>query len=88
MKIKLNSDDDVSLNKTIEFPTTTIVVRSLFHENNKIIISFLRRMSINYKLWIILIKCYIMIELTFLKKLMLIKQVHKWSAIFVTTGIF
>ena len=33
-------------------------------------------------------KCYIMAELTFLKELMLIKQVHQKSMIFVTIGIF
>ena len=33
-------------------------------------------------------KCYIMIELTFLKELMLIKQVHQKSVIFVFHGIF
>ena len=32
-------------------------------------------------------KCYIKIELTFLKELMLIKQVHQKSVIFVTVGI-
>ena len=31
-------------------------------------------------------KCYILIELTFLKELILIKQVHQKSVIFVTIG--
>ena len=35
MKIKFNSDDELTLNKTIEIPTMTIVVRAVFHENNK-----------------------------------------------------
>ena len=35
MKIKFNSDDGLPLNKTIEIPTITIVVRAVFHENNK-----------------------------------------------------
>ena len=35
MKIKFNLDDKVPLNKTIEIPTMTIVVRVVFHENNK-----------------------------------------------------
>ena len=35
MKIKFNSDDDLPLNKTIEIPTMKIVVRAVFHENNK-----------------------------------------------------
>ena len=35
MKIKFNSDDELPLNKTIEIPSMTIVVRAIFHENNK-----------------------------------------------------
>ena len=35
MKIKLNSDDELPLNKTIEIPNMIIVVRAVFHENNK-----------------------------------------------------
>ena len=35
MKIKFNSDDELSLNKTIEIPGMIIVARAAFHENNK-----------------------------------------------------
>ena len=35
MKIKFNSDDDLSLNKKIEIYKVTIAVRSIFHENHK-----------------------------------------------------
>ena len=35
MKIKFDSDDELPLNKTIEIPTMSIVVRAVFHENNK-----------------------------------------------------
>ena len=35
MKIKFNSDDDFLLNKTFELHNITIVVRAVFHENNK-----------------------------------------------------
>ena len=35
MKIKFNSDDELPINKTIEIPTMTIVVRAVFLENNK-----------------------------------------------------
>ena len=35
MKIKSNSDDDLSLNKTLELHNMIIVVRSVFHENTK-----------------------------------------------------
>ena len=34
MKIKFNSDDELPLNKAIEIPTMTRVVRAVFHENN------------------------------------------------------
>ena len=35
MKIKFNSDDELPLNKVIEIPTITIVVRAIFLKNNK-----------------------------------------------------
>ena len=35
MKIKFYWDDNLPLNKTIEIPIVTIVVRALSHENNK-----------------------------------------------------
>ena len=35
MKIKFDSDDNLTLNKTIEIPLVTIVVRAVFHKNNK-----------------------------------------------------
>ena len=35
MKIKFNSDDELPLNKTIEIPSMTIVIRVIFCENNK-----------------------------------------------------
>ena len=35
MKIKFNSDDELPLNKTIDTPTMTVVVRAIFLENSK-----------------------------------------------------
>ena len=35
MKIKVNSGDALPLSKTIEIPNMIIVVRAIFHENNK-----------------------------------------------------
>ena len=35
LKIKLNSDKKLALNKTIEIPTMAIIIRAIFHENNK-----------------------------------------------------
>ena len=34
-KMKFNSDDELPLNKMIEIPSMIIVVRAVFHENNK-----------------------------------------------------
>ena len=35
MEIKLNSDDELPLSKTIEIPSMLILVGVVFHENNK-----------------------------------------------------
>ena len=35
MKIKFNSDDDLPLYKTLEFHNMIIIVRTVFHKNNK-----------------------------------------------------
>ena len=43
MKIKFNSDDDLPLKKTLKFCNMIIVVRSVFHKDNKYNpLSFLR----------------------------------------------
>ena len=36
MKIKVNSDDDLPLNKPFKFHLMTITVRSIFEENGKL----------------------------------------------------
>ena len=38
MKIKINSDDELPPNKTIEIPSMIRVVKAVFHENKKNII--------------------------------------------------
>ena len=82
MKIKSNSDDDLPLNKKIEISIMTIAVIAVNHENNKYYPQvFLDERCINYK-------CYILIELMFLKVLVLIKQVNQKSLMIVTIGIF
>ena len=35
MKIKFNLDYELPLNKTIDISSMTVVVRTVFHENNK-----------------------------------------------------
>ena len=36
MKIKFNSDDDLSLNKPLKFHTMTLIIRSVFEEGDKL----------------------------------------------------
>ena len=74
MKVKFNSDDKLPLNKAIEIPSMIVVVRAVFHENNK----YYLQVFLDARL----------IELMFLKELMLIKQGNQKSALFVTIGIF
>ena len=82
MKIQFDLGDELPLNKTIESPIITIVIRTVFHENKKYYPqSFLDECL--YELQ----KCNIMIELTFSKELMLIKQVHQKSVTFIIIGI-
>ena len=35
MKIKFDQDDELPLNNTVEIHNATIVLRAVFHENNK-----------------------------------------------------
>ena len=35
MKIKFNSDDDSPLNKVLNFPTTTVIIRNIFEKYGK-----------------------------------------------------
>ena len=46
MNIKGNSDDKLPLNKTVEIPTITIVVRTVFLENDKYYPLFIRWMPV------------------------------------------
>ena len=50
MKIKLNSDDEIPLNKTTEILSMTIVVIVVFLENNKYYLQvFYTNICIKYK---------------------------------------
>ena len=35
MKIKFNSDDDIPLNKQLNFRTTTVIIRNIFEKDGK-----------------------------------------------------
>ena len=34
-KIKFNSDDDIPLNKVLNFPTITVIIRNIFEKDGK-----------------------------------------------------
>ena len=49
-RIKVDTDDDLSLNKTLKFPTLTIIVRALFQGVKNYIHKFIQMsVSVNYK---------------------------------------
>ena len=79
MKIKFNSDEDLPLNKPLNFHAMTIIIRSVFEEDGKLYSEDFLDDS--------LIKCQNTIELLFLKELMLIKDVRQKNEIFVTISI-
>ena len=82
MKIESDSDDNLPLNKAIEIPMVTIVIRAVFPENTKYYPQVLLDECL-YKIQ----KWYAMKELMSLKELSLTKHVHRNSVIFVTIGI-
>ena len=83
LKLNLIPDHNLPLSKRIEIPVITIVARATFYENNK----YYPQVSLDECLYKIQ-KCYIMIKLMFWKEVMLVKQVHQGSLIFVTISIF
>ena len=85
MKIKFNSHDELLINKTIEIPSMIILIKAVFHANDKYYPQVFLDECV-YKLLIIR-KCYITIELTFLKEFMLIKQGNQKNVIIATFGI-
>ena len=84
MKIKFNSHDELLINKTIEIPSMIILIKAVFHANDKYYPQVFLDECV-YKLLIIR-KCYITIELTFLKEFMLIKQGNQKNVIIATFG--
>ena len=66
----------------IKIKITTIIIYS----QKNVLINYLKLMIKNK--FCINDKCYIMIESTFLKKLILIKQANQKNMIFVAIGIF
>ena len=83
IKIKLNFDDDLPLNKPLKFHAMTIIIRSVFKEDGKLY----PQIFLDDSFYECTYKCQNMIELIFQKELMLIKQVRQKNVIFVTVGI-
>ena len=78
VKIEFDSDDNLSLNKPLKFPTITVIVRSVFVEHGK----FYPQIYLGKCLYE-LQKCCNRIELMLQKELTLIKQVHQKNICFV-----
>ena len=73
----------------LTFHNVIILIKSVVikNENKYYYNIFLEKGSYKDKWMFVYYKCYIIIELTFLKELMLIKQVHQMSVTFVTISI-
>ena len=72
MKIKFSSDDNLPLNKPLKVYQMIVTIRWVFSEDNKIY----QQVFLDEALYS-LQKCWSMIELTFQKELMLIKQMNQ-----------
>ena len=81
MKIKLNSDDDLPLNKPLKFHVMALIVRSVF-EGGKLYPQVFLDDAL-YELQ----KCCNTKKLMFQKELTLIKQVHQKNVCFAIIGI-
>ena len=83
-EIKVDSCRSLPLEQTMTFHNAIKLIKSVSNndKNNYYYNMFLEKASYE------LPKCYVMIELTFLKELILIKQIHQKSAKFVTIGTF
>ena len=88
-KIIIDSYNFVPFKKILTFQNVIIRIISVINEikykyDYNI---FLEKGSYKYKWMFLYYRCYILIELTFLKDYMLIKQAHRKSVIFVIIGI-
>ena len=81
MKVKFNSDDNLSLNKSLKFHAMTKIIRFVFEEGGKLY----RPVFLDDTLYE-LQKCYNTKKLVSQKKLTLIKQVHQKNVSFVITS--
>ena len=92
-KIKVDLYDPLAVEKTLTVHNVIIHIKLVWNKDQNYYSYniFLEKCPYqlsenNYMLYITI--CYIMIELTFLKELMLIRKANQKNAIFVSTGIF
>ena len=87
-KIKVDWNNSLPLQKTITFHNVIILIKSTFNKDKSSyfcnIFLELASNELPKKYFLHKIKCYIMIELTFQKELILIRPASQKSAIFVT----
>ena len=88
-KIRIDSYNYLPIKKIMTFNNIIIFVKSVVNKNkNKYYYDmFLENGSYKDKLVFVYYKCHIMIELTFLKQLILTRQAHQKRVMFVTIGI-
>ena len=72
MKIKFNSDNDIPLNKQLNFPTITVIIRNIFEKDS----NYYPQIFLDECLYEVQ-KCYNTKELIFQKVLILIKQISQ-----------
>ena len=93
-RIRIDSYNSLPIEKILTFHNVIILINWVVNKNKncyyykKLVREMINLIKYILKAIFVYYKCYIMIELTFLKKkMMLIKQVNQKSVIFVTIGI-
>ena len=84
MKIKFNSDDDLSLNKSLKFTLMTIIIRCVFEENGKLY----PQVFLDDTLCELNIKMLENDKIDISEGLTLIKQINQKNVCFVIIGTF
>ena len=95
-RIKIDLHNSLPMKKILTFHNIKMLIKSVVNKDeNHYYNIFLEKVCIKinpihniFKGIFVYYKYYILIELTFLKELMLIRQVHQNSVIFATIGIF
>ena len=86
-RIRIDSYNSLPIDQTLTFRNAIIFINVIVNKDKNI------HKRINpihniFKLIFVYYKCYILIELTFLKELILLRQANQKSAILSTTGSF